>query len=84
MHTLTRESQEAMYMFTSISGVGFTDDDEDVETLMVDADIPFSGQLNITTSSLPDNAPAYPVVSVKSKRTVARALVDDLLCNVSS
>ena len=55
MHTVTRESQEVMPMFTSISGVGFTDDDEDVRTLMVDADIPFFGQLNITTSSLPDN-----------------------------
>ena len=55
MHTLTRESQEVMPMFTAISGFGFTDGDEDVETLMVDADIPISGQLNITTSSLPDN-----------------------------
>ena len=55
VHTLTRESQEVMSMFTSISGVGFPDGDEDVETLMVDADIPISGQLNITTSSLPDN-----------------------------
>ena len=55
MHTVTRESQEVMPMFTARYGVGFTDGDEDVETLMVDADIPFSGQLNITTSSLPDN-----------------------------
>ena len=55
MHTLTRESQEVMPMFTAISGIGFTDGDEDVETLMVGADIPISGQLNITTSSLPDN-----------------------------
>ena len=55
VHTLTRESQEVMPMFTSISGVGFTDDEEDVETLMFNVDIPFSGQLNITTSSLPDN-----------------------------
>ena len=54
MHTLTRESQEVMPMLTAISGAGFTDGDEDVETLMVDADIPFSGQSNITTSSLPD------------------------------
>ena len=43
MHTLTRESQEVMPMFTAISNVGFIDGDEDVETLMVDADIPFSG-----------------------------------------
>ena len=43
-----------MPMFTTISGVGFPDGDEDMETLMVDADISFSGQLNITTSSLPD------------------------------
>ena len=55
MHTLIRESQEVMSMLTSISGVGITDGDEDVDNLMVDADIPFSGQLNITTSSLPDN-----------------------------
>ena len=55
MHTLTRESQEVMPMFTSISGVELTNGDEDVDTLMVDADIPISGQLNITTSSLPDN-----------------------------
>ena len=55
VHTLIRESQEVMPMFTSISSVGFTDGDKDVKTLMVDADIPFSGQLNITTSSLPDN-----------------------------
>ena len=55
VHTLTRESQEVMFMFTTISGgVGFTDGD-DVGTLMADADIPLSGQLNITTSSLPDN-----------------------------
>ena len=57
MHTLTRDSQEVMPMFTTISGVGLTDGDEDVETIMVDADIPISGQLNITTSSLPDNPP---------------------------
>ena len=56
MHTLTRESQEVMPMFTTISGVGFTDGDEDVETLMVDADISCSGQLNIATSNLPDKA----------------------------
>ena len=55
MHTVTRESQEVMPVFTTLSGVGFTDGDNDVETIMVDADIPFSGQLNITTSSLPDN-----------------------------
>ena len=55
MHTVTRESQEVMPMFTSISGVELTDGDEDVRTLMVDADIPIFGQLNITTSSLPDN-----------------------------
>ena len=55
VHTLTRESQEVMFMFTTISGVGFTDGDADVGTLMVDADIPLSGQLNTTTSSLPDN-----------------------------
>ena len=57
VHTVTRESQEVMPMFTTISGVGFTDGDEDAETLMVVADIPISGQLNITTSSLPDNPP---------------------------
>ena len=57
MHTLTSESQEVMFMFTTINinGVGFTDGDENMGTLMVDADIPISGQLNITTSSLPDN-----------------------------
>ena len=59
VHTLTRESQEVMFMFTTINinGVGFPDGDEDMGTLMVDADIPLSGQLNIiyTTSSLPDN-----------------------------
>ena len=55
MHTLTRESQEVMPMFTARYGVGYADGDEDVETIMVDADILFSGQLNITTSSLPDN-----------------------------
>ena len=48
VHTLTRESQEVMPMLFRATN------DEDVETLMVDADIPFSGQLNITTSSLPD------------------------------
>ena len=55
MHTLTRESQEVITMFTPISGIVLPNGDEDVETLMVDADIPISGQLNITTSSLPDN-----------------------------
>ena len=57
MHTLTRESQEVMPMFTSKSRVRFFDGtgDEDVETLMIDTDILFPGQLNITTSSLPDN-----------------------------
>ena len=54
VHTLTRESQEVMPMFTTISGVGLINGDEDVKTLMVDTDIPISGQLNITTSSLPD------------------------------
>ena len=43
-----------MPMFTSSIGVVFSDGDEDVETLMVDADISLSGQLNITTSNLPD------------------------------
>ena len=57
VHTVTRESQEVMPMLTTVSVVGFSDGDEDVETLMIDADIPFSGQLNITTSSLPDNPP---------------------------
>ena len=42
-------------MFTAISGVVLFNGDEDVETIMVAADIPISGQLNITTSSLPDN-----------------------------
>ena len=55
MHTLTRESQEVMPMVTTIRVNGFPDGDEDVETIMTDADIPFSEQLNITTSSLPDN-----------------------------
>ena len=56
VQTLTRESQEVMPMFISISGVKLSDDgDEDAKTLMVGADISFSGQLNITTSSLPDN-----------------------------
>ena len=56
MHTLTRESQEVMPMLTTINvRVVLPNGDEDVETLMVDADIPFSGQLNITTSNLPDN-----------------------------
>ena len=56
MHTLTRESHEMMSIFTSISSVMFmTNGNGDVETLMVDADILFSGQLNIATSSLPDN-----------------------------
>ena len=55
MHTVTRESQEVMSMFITISGVVLFNGDEDVETIMVDADIPISGQLNITTSSLPDN-----------------------------
>ena len=82
MHTVTRESQEVMSMFTSVSSVGFTDGDEDVETLMVDTDILFFRQLNITTSSLPDNPPK-PAVSVKSKRTVARS-VSVLFCNVIS
>ena len=55
VHTLTREAQEVILMFPSLSGVRFTDSDEDEETLMADADIPIFGQLNITTSSLPDN-----------------------------
>ena len=55
MYTLTRESQEVMSMFTSISSTEVSKGDEDVRTLMVDADIPIFGQLNITTSSLPDN-----------------------------
>ena len=41
---LIRESQEVMSMFTITISVGLTDGDEDVETLMVAADIPFSGQ----------------------------------------
>ena len=57
MHTLTRESQEVMSMFTFISGAVLPDCDEDVRTLMVDTDILFSGQLNITSSNLPDIAP---------------------------
>ena len=57
VHTLTRESQEVMPMFTAINAVVLSDGDEDVETKIVGADIPFSGQLNITTSSLPDNPP---------------------------
>ena len=70
-----------MPMFMSISGVRLSDDgDEDVETLMVDADIFFSGQLNITTSSLPDNDIKFGV-PVKSKRTSVGVIV---LCNVSS
>ena len=55
VHTLTRESQEVMPMLIVLSGVGLTDGDEDKEILIVDADISCSGQLNITTSSLPDN-----------------------------
>ena len=39
MHTVTRESQEVLAMSRVISGIGFTDGDEDVRTLMVDADI---------------------------------------------
>ena len=70
-----------MPMFISISGVVLPDGDKDVETLMVDADIPCSGQLNITTSSLPDIALLYSGVSVKSKRTRVRVVV---VCNVSS
>ena len=55
MHTVTRESQEVMSMFTFISGVDMGSLMViRMETLMVDADIPISGQLNITTSSLPD------------------------------
>ena len=46
-----------MPMFTTIIAVVLSDGDEDVETKIVGADIPFSGQLNITTSSLPDNPP---------------------------
>ena len=57
MHTLTRESQEVVPMFTPISSSEISKGDEDVSTLMVDADIPIFGQLNITTSSLPDIAP---------------------------
>ena len=52
VHTLTRESQEVMSMSISIIGVRLPDDDSDVDTVMVDA---CSGQLNITTSSLPNS-----------------------------
>ena len=55
MHTLTRESQEVMSMFTAINSTEVSKGDEAVRTLMVDADTPIFGQLNITTSSLPDN-----------------------------
>ena len=55
MHALTRESQEVMPMFTAISGIVLPEGDEDVETMMVDADISCTRQLNITTSNLPDN-----------------------------
>ena len=54
VHILTRESQEVMRMSTTISGIVLPDGDEDVETLMVAANIPIFGQLNITTSSVPD------------------------------
>ena len=62
MHTLTRESQEVMLMFIPLSGVEPPDSDEleDAETSIVDADIPIFGQLNITTSSLP-NSPGTPL-----------------------
>ena len=55
MHTLTRESQEVMFMSKSINDSLFPNGDSDSEIIMVDVDIPFSGQLNITTSTLPDN-----------------------------
>ena len=55
VHTLTRESQEVMFMFITVSDSLFPNGDADSEIIMVDVDIPFSGQLNITTSSLPDN-----------------------------
>ena len=56
VHTLTRESQEVMPMFISKSSILLSDGDgdEDVRTLIVVPEIPISGQLNITTSSLPD------------------------------
>ena len=59
VHTITKESQEVIRSCNEVSAC-----DEGVETLMVDADIPFSGQLNNTNSSLPDN-PTYPGVPVK-------------------
>ena len=52
VHILTRESQEVMSMFISIIGVRLPDDDSVVDTMMVDACF---GQLNITTSSLPNS-----------------------------
>ena len=51
-HTVTRESQEMLAMPRDrICDLAFADGDEDVKTLMVDADIILSGQLNITTST---------------------------------
>ena len=76
VHTLTRESQEVMFMFITVSESLFPNGDADSEIIMVDVDIFFSGQLNITTSTLPDN----PGVSSKLKTTRVRVVV----CNVSS
>ena len=53
MHTLTRESQEVLVGDILVTKVLLPDVEVALEMLIVVTDIPHSGQLNITTSTLP-------------------------------
>ena len=52
MHTLTRESQEVVVGEILVSKVLLPDVEVELKRLIVLTDIPHSGQLNITTSTL--------------------------------
>ena len=65
MHTLTRESQEVVVGEILVTKVLLPDIVVALKRLIVLTDIPHSGQLNITTSTL--STPVKSSVSVKSK-----------------
>ena len=52
MHTLTKESQEVVVGKILVRNVLFPDVEVALKRLIVLTDIPHSGQLNITTSTL--------------------------------
>ena len=53
MHTLTRESQEVVVGEILVTKVLLPDVEVEIKRLIVLTDIPHSGQLNITTSTVP-------------------------------